>query len=84
MFQLARDMKTFRVISRLAIIAAMILVIFSVVAEATSFSGSAVAEKAADATEVVGDDVEAVENPWGNWESDYAWFVDLASGGTWL
>ena len=58
-------MKTFRVLTRVALIAAMFLVIFSVVAEATSFAGSTTAvENAAEAADAGADaEGESTENP---------------------
>lgn len=52
-------MNTFRIITRLALIAAMLLVIFSVVAEATSFAGSIGLEDATESAETTQGDEEA-------------------------
>ncbi len=56
-------MKTFRIVTRLALIAAILLVIFSVVAEATSVVGSAGAEEAVETVENTADESGAVEDP---------------------
>lgn len=56
-------MKTLRVLTRVALIVAMFLVIFSVVAEATSFAGTTVIENAAEAGAETDVEEGSIENP---------------------